>query len=185
VDTFETQTFLESTFANLESAARDGTPPLAWPALATVSPEGRPDARTVVLRSFDGQEARMFADARSSKIRDLHHTPFAALHFLDPQAMLQIRLYGSARIHQQDAVAEAYWSGFSERNRLEYQPVDAPGSTMTEARTPLDPRMGAAHFAVVTLTLTGIDLLQVGRKDHRRFRYERGDTGWTGSRVIP
>jgi len=169
----------------LEEAARRGSPPLAWPALVTVSPEGRPDARTVVLREFDGQNARLFTDARSRKVRDLRHCPLAVLHFLDPGALLQIRLYGVTEVNQQDALADTYWAGFKEKHQREYQPVAPPGSPMEGPRTPLNPRMGAANFAVVTLSVTGIDILQVGREDHLRFYYELGETGWTGSRVVP
>jgi pyridoxine/pyridoxamine 5'-phosphate oxidase len=49
---------------------RPAGPPLAHPSLATVSPDGLPDARTVVLREVDPDQERLvfFTDARSPKV---------------------------------------------------------------------------------------------------------------------
>ena len=55
--------------------------PARHPILATVSPDGRPQARTVVLRAADKTAGTLdtHTDLRSAKGTDLRANPFAAL----------------------------------------------------------------------------------------------------------
>ena len=66
----------------LARGVHDRHAPARHPTLATVSPDGRPQARTVVLRAADITAATLdiHTDLRSAKIGDLCATPFAALH---------------------------------------------------------------------------------------------------------
>ncbi|WP_281245362.1 pyridoxamine 5'-phosphate oxidase family protein [Loktanella salsilacus] len=56
--------------------------PARQPALATVTPEARPQTRTVVLSAADKSAGTLghYTDMRSAKVGYLRVTPFAALH---------------------------------------------------------------------------------------------------------
>ena len=66
----------------LVRGVHDRRAPARHPTLATVTPAGRPQARTVVLRSADKPAGTLdiHTDLRSAKVRDLQTTPFAAPH---------------------------------------------------------------------------------------------------------
>jgi pyridoxamine 5'-phosphate oxidase len=78
----------------LTRGVHDRHAPARHPTLATVSPDGRPQARTVVLRAADKAAGTLdiHTDLRSAKVADLRATPFAALHVWDAAAHLQLRL---------------------------------------------------------------------------------------------
>ena len=69
-------------WARLTRGVHDRHAPARHPTLATVTPEGRPQARTVVLRAADKAAGTLdiHTDLRSAKVGDLRVTPFAALH---------------------------------------------------------------------------------------------------------
>ncbi|WP_175665239.1 pyridoxine/pyridoxamine 5'-phosphate oxidase [Burkholderia ambifaria] len=62
--------------------------------LSTVRPDGRPDARAVVLLNVDVRGWHFAANARSPKGRQLEHRPYAALTFYWPAIASQVRLSG-------------------------------------------------------------------------------------------
>ncbi|MBC7477316.1 MAG: pyridoxamine 5'-phosphate oxidase family protein, partial [Pseudorhodobacter sp.] len=78
----------------LSRGVHDRHAPARHPTLATVSVDGRPQARTVVLRAADKPAGTLdiHTDLYSAKFQELRATPFAALHMWDPAAHLQVRL---------------------------------------------------------------------------------------------
>jgi len=62
--------------------------------LATVSSEGRPSARAVILRGLDERGFLFFTDTRSAKARELDASPRAALVFLWSALERQVRVSG-------------------------------------------------------------------------------------------
>jgi pyridoxamine 5'-phosphate oxidase len=73
---------------------RDRHAPTRCPRLATVTPDGRPQARTVVVRATDKPAGTldMHSDIQSAKVQELRATAFAALDVWDASAHLQMRL---------------------------------------------------------------------------------------------
>ncbi|NNU82076.1 pyridoxamine 5'-phosphate oxidase [Halovulum dunhuangense] len=161
----------------------DRRAPARHPTLATVSADGVPQARTVVLRGADRAAARLriHTDLRSAKMRDLRARPLAALHVWDSAAHLQIRLTASVSILTGDAVADL-WARIPEAARLSYGGTPAPGQALADAlayeKTP-DP----AAFAVLQLDLQAMDILHLGPR-HRRATYTR-TAGWAGQWCAP
>lgn len=84
----------------LVRGVHDRRAPARHPTLATVTPAGKPQARTVVLLSADKLAGILdiHTDLRSAKVRDLKTTSFAALHVWDNSAHPQMRLYASVTI---------------------------------------------------------------------------------------
>ena len=75
-------------WTRLTRGVHDRHAPARHPTLATVTPEGKPQARTVVLRAANKTTGTLdiHTDLGSAKVEDLRVTPFAALHVWDSSA---------------------------------------------------------------------------------------------------
>lgn len=151
--------------------------------LATVCPDGKPQARTVVLRRADKADGNVsiHTDLRSGKISDLRATDWAALHVWDSAAHLQLRMITRAKIITGEEVA-AVWEQMPEHARHAYGGSPAPGTSI-ESALEYDKTPTQAAFAVVTLAIEEMDVLYLGRA-HKRARFCRGD-GWSGEWLVP
>jgi len=162
---------------------RDRRAPTRHPTLATVTPDGRPQARTIVLRAADKQAGSLdvHTDLHSAKVVELSAAPFASLHVWDASAHLQIRLEANVAILQGEDVAEI-WARVPELSRLSYGGSPAPGQLISGAlnynKVP-DP----ARFVVLRLSVQTIDVLHLG-PSHRRARFDRC-TNWAGAWLAP
>ncbi|GAA1955563.1 pyridoxamine 5'-phosphate oxidase family protein [Microbacterium aquimaris] len=76
--------------------------------LSTVSPEGVPHARTVMLSDFDGVRFSFHTDASSRKVADLAVNPRVALTILWPGFTRQLVVEGLATRASDTAAARAY-----------------------------------------------------------------------------
>ncbi|HET6395406.1 MAG TPA: pyridoxamine 5'-phosphate oxidase [Pseudoxanthomonas sp.] len=106
------------TFARLlDEATRSGMPDPNAMTVATASPDGRPSARTVLLKAFDARGFVFYTHLDSPKGRDLRGNPRAALLFLWRglrEAGVQVRIEGDVA-QVEDAEADAY---FASRPRM-------------------------------------------------------------------
>ena len=161
----------------------DRRAPARHPTLATVSPDGWPEARTAVLRAADPVTATLdlHTDLRSAKVAALQAMPRAALHIWDQTAHLQIRLMADVTILTGDSVA-ATWAKVPETSRRAYTMTPAPGHPIPTAlnyqSTPDKP-----FFAVLRCTVQAMDILHLG-PEHRRAAFDRA-TGWAGTWLSP
>ena len=64
--------------------------------LSTVSPEGRPSSRVVLLKGFDHDGFVFFTNYKSRKGRELANNPNAVLHFFWPELERQVNVSGLA-----------------------------------------------------------------------------------------
>lgn len=179
----ELGTLYDHAWHRLIRGVQDRHAPARHPTLATVSSEGLPQARTVVLRKADRTSGRLeiHTNLFSPKVAELRATPVAALHVWDSGSRLQIRVQADAVIASGDDVAET-WSRVPERSRTAYSRSSVPGSLIPEA-TACEPAPDAAAFAVVHLHIRLMDLLHLGPQ-HRRAQFVR-DGGWVGHWVAP
>ena len=157
--------------------------PARHPTLATTTAEGRPKARTVVLRAADKVAGTLdiHTDLRSAKVGELRATPFAALHVWDPLAHLQLRIEGQITISAGQDVAKI-WEAVPAASRLSYGSTPAPGAPIAQA---LDytKTADAGSFVVLRLEIETIDAVHLG-PHHRRARFDRCDQ-WTGTWLAP
>lgn len=65
--------------------------------LATVSADGTPDSRIVLLKDVGERTIRFYTNYESSKGRDLKTNPFAAVSFWWPELERQVRIKGSIK----------------------------------------------------------------------------------------
>lgn len=170
-------------WTQLVRGVSDRRAPARHPTFATVSPQGWPEARTVVLRAADPVAATLeiHTDLRSAKVAALRVNPRAALHVWEASAHLQIRITADVTILSGEAVA-ATWAKVPDPSRQSYGTKPAPGLPIAGAldyTKPADPD----SFAVLRCRVQGLDIVHLG-PHHRRARFDRAD-GWAGQWLAP
>lgn len=164
-------------WALLARGVKDRRSPFHTPGLATVTPAGLPEIRTVVLRGCDTQKLalRFHTDTRSGKIVDMQQQPHAALHFYDPGAKIQLRVRARLEVLT-GAAYDTAWENTRPMSRECYQVTQAPGSVLPDpASVVFDARAtrdGADHFAPVVAHVREIEWLYLAARGHRRALFD-------------
>ena len=176
----------------LETGVNDGTSPLHTPTLATISAEGVAEARTVVLRGADRAAAtlRIHTDRRTRKVEELTRDPSCGIHAYDSAQKIQLRLQGSASLHQDDDVATAAWAASQRHSKICYHQVEAPGVALIDPNLAsnepdLDIDAGQANFCAVLIALHQIEWVYLHHLGHRRARWSRVGPDWIGTWLAP
>ena len=165
--------------------------------LATVTPDGRPTARMVLLKQVDADGFVFFTNYQSSKARQLEINPYAALVFYWPQLERQVRVEGKVEKTSAEESA-AYF-----RTRPRESQIGAwasPQSEVISAREILEQRAHELaeqycdreidcpmHWGGFRLQPDRIEFWKgrVGRL-HDRILYElQPDGSWTIKRLAP
>jgi pyridoxine/pyridoxamine 5'-phosphate oxidase len=125
--------------------------------LATVDPDGLPNARMVLLKGFDEQGFVFYTNLDSQKGRELDGTPKGALVFHWKSLSRQVRLRGPVE-RVEDQVADAYFAtrprlaqisrlrskaGWPSRRRSPSTWPDSPSERYRDRRT--GPATGCCH----------------------------------------
>lgn len=170
-------------WARLLRGVGDRHAPARHPTLATVTPEGWPQSRMVVLRGVDVAAGTfdIHTDLRSSKVAQLRGNPRVALHVWDPSAHLQTRAKALAQIITGESVA-AEWARVPDPSRQAYGTEPAPGTPISAALA-YDKWPDPACFAVLRCQVQAFDVVHLGPV-HRRARFLRAD-GWAGQWLAP
>ncbi|WP_420392442.1 pyridoxamine 5'-phosphate oxidase family protein [Acuticoccus sp.] len=145
-------------------------------AVATVNADGRPEARTVVLRGADraARTVRFHTDLRAGKVGDLADRPELAAVLYDHDAKVQVRLSGGATLHHRDDLAASTWAGMRDFSKACYRQASAPGRTladhpaMIDTAAPLPELDGFGNFVAVTLRVATLEWLYLAARGHRR-----------------
>ncbi len=164
--------------------------------LATVGPDGGPDARMVLVKGFAADGFRLFTNYESAKGRQLEAAGRAALVFYWRELDRQVRIRGAVeRLPEPDS--DAYFATRSRDSQL--GAWASPQSEPLAGREVLDDRVREieARFAdreVPRPPFWGGYLVrpdeiefwqgQVGRL-HDRFRYRRDGEGWRIEQLAP
>ncbi len=104
-------------FAQVERIPREILPEPTAFALATVSPDGRPSVRIVLLKGVDERGFVFYTNYESRKGRELLATKRAALCFHWQPLEVQVRVEGVAEVVS-DAEADAYFASRARGSQL-------------------------------------------------------------------
>lgn len=164
--------------------------------LATVSPQGRPSTRVVLIKSYDAQGLVWFTNYESRKGRELAQNPFGALQFHWVELERVVRIEG--RVQKVPAIeSEQYFHSRPLDSRI--GAWASPQSQEIQSRTQLltaaagyaakfllhPPR--PPHWGGYRLVPDQWEFWQ-GRKNrlHDRLRYTLSQEGnWTRARLAP
>jgi pyridoxamine 5'-phosphate oxidase len=181
---------------NLWYAIRGRTPADATAMiLATADGEGRPSARTVLLKGLDERGFSFFTNYESRKGRDLGENPRAALVFFWPSLERQVLVSGDVS-RLPEAESEAYFRSRPHGSRI--GAWASRQSTPVADRAELERRWADAaarfpddvpvppYWGGYVLQPTRIEFWQ-GRPNrlHDRFVYVREEARWVVKRLAP
>lgn len=156
---------------------------------ATIGLDGRPRARTVILRSANRNEHSLVfhTDVRSQKIIELKSDPRLSMHFYDVTSKAQIRIDGVAHLHIENAFAHQRWDISQAMSRMCYSIQPAPGTPVEhadgysigniETTLPQSLNKDFDNFAAVEVRVTSLEWLFLAREGHRRalFKWTEND----------
>ena len=182
-DPNDLKAFLGEAWQYLSRGVADSRAPARYPTFATVSPDGRPEARTVALRaaSRSANWLEVHTDITTAKVTALKHNPYAAFHIWIPRGDLQIRVTTSVEIVTGSGVEEQ-WAKVPSASRVSYGTLPKPGSPIADVFA-YEKLVDQDRFAVLRCHLKEIDLVHVGAR-HRRALFISEDA-WTGSWIAP
>ena len=163
-------------WALLARGVKDRRSPFHTPALATVTQDGLPEIRTVVLRGCDShaRNLRFHTDTRSGKIAELNDNPFAAMHFYDAGAKIQLRVRARLELLTGEAMQARGTIRAHEPRMLSGDtgarlPLSTPADVVFDAAATND---GADHFAPVVAHVRQIEWLYLAARGHRRALFD-------------
>jgi general stress protein 26 len=170
----------EEAWTRLRDAGDERNHPMRLVVLATVDAGGAPDARTMVVRGADRRSGRIwfYTDRRSEKIDQLCSCQWACAVAWDRTAGIQLRLRGTATVHESGPVADRHWRQASLALQALFAAPDAPGRPLR----PPDPRLvgmkraldegcltdARTNFAVIEMQVRTIEWHQVIEGEQRR-----------------
>jgi pyridoxamine 5'-phosphate oxidase len=181
-----------------DEAARAGMPQVNAMTLATVAGDGRPSARTVLLKGVDDRGFQFFTNYESRKAGELEANPHAALVFLWIPLERQVRVTGDVtRLSAEES--DAYFATRPRGSQVgawaSQQSRPLPAREQLEQRWQQledqyghDPVPRPGHWGGYLVTPREIEFWQ-GRENrlHDRFVYTRSadGSGWERTRLQP
>ncbi len=168
-------TFWDFCIIQFSKAIDSAKHPLHVANVSTVTSNGSPQTRSVVLRQFNEKipEFTFHTDLRSPKMKDLNHCQNLCLHWYDSSSRVQIRLSAVATTHNQNERTKRAWNSSRESSRACYGTPNPPGSHMSQfpAAPPVpkaDDSKGFAQFVVVSCCFEELEILTLHATGHQR-----------------
>ena len=175
--------FLNHAWSLLTRGVADPKSVAKNPTFSTISEEGFPTMRTVVLRRADriANCLEIHTDIQTNKVFSLKKNNLAGLHFWIPKAKFQIRASVIVDILTGSKVKDQ-WNKIPMQSRVSYGSKPCPG---IEINGPFDYQKNPKqdNFAVLRCDIRELDLLYLGTL-HQRAIYTNANF-WEGKWVAP
>lgn len=192
---YDKETIFENLWNELGMAAHNRKH--AWHIVQLASYDGAyADNRSVVLRDVDKNERSLVChtDIRSPKVKQIQNHPDVCWLAYEPEQRVQVRLYATATIHNQNAYAHERWMTAGLSSRLCYANKYAP-SVVVEKFSDLenntitsdnfDETVAEKNFAVIRTYVYRIDWLYLKHRGHIRAAYEYLNGQWVSNWLAP
>ena len=175
--------FLNLGWQRLSRGVADRRAAARHPVFATVSPDGKPEARTVVLRGADRDSGtvEVHTDGGSDKITSLQSNAHAQVHVWDEKAKLQLRLSTRVSMLSGEDAAQR-WTRVPDGSRMAYGASPKPGTPIPNAHD-YEKLAQRDWFTVLICEIDEIELMQL-IDPHRRAYFKRADD-WAGQWCVP
>ncbi|KJV10631.1 pyridoxamine 5'-phosphate oxidase [Elstera litoralis] len=178
-----------------EASAREINDPNAM-ALASVSAEGRPSVRIVLMKGFDANGFVFYTNTQSRKGGELLANPFCALTFHWKTLERQVRIEGKASLVDDQEADDYYHSRprgsqigawASEQSRpLPDRPTLEARVAEVESRYPEGEIPRPPHWTGFRVVPERVEFWQgMPYRLHDRLVYERAGDAWTAFRLFP
>ena len=177
---------------------RNPQPNARYLQLATVRADNRPANRTVVFRGFleDTDQLKFAIDARSQKVEEIEHQPWAEACCYFPETREQFRLSGSLTLVQADypdsalqQARQTTWQELSDAARLQYawpHPYKPRADTAAFESPPPNPIEPLPHFCLLLLSPLQVDHLELRGEPQNRWLYCRDSNhAWSIQAINP
>lgn len=154
-----------------------------FPTLVTVSRDGRPQARTVVLRAANSAEwqVEVYTESDSAKVEELTASPYAAIHIWNTASRLQVRMDATAKLIQGKEAREV-WESLPLASQLTCGKTPPTGTVIKDSLA-YEIEVNPDKFTIVRLAIDRMDVLHLGEM-HRRALFQR-NTGQFGQWCVP
>lgn len=174
---------LEMAWSQLGAGVRHAQHAARLVSFSTVSKEGLPQSRTVVLRRADRASGicEVHTDNESTKISELKQNPHAALLWWLPDSDLQVRMQANVTIRTGEEV-QAEWDQVPASSRISYGTEPFPGVPIPLALDYAKPAV-QGRFCVLRCDIQQIDLTYLGQH-HRRAAFAQ-EREWQGQWLSP
>lgn len=164
--------------------------------LSTVSADGRPSSRIVLLKDISEEGFVFFTNYKSRKAQQIESNPYVALTFFWPELERQVRIEG--RLHKVSAeMSDEYFSSRPRASQLgawaSPQSQEIPGREVLESREKEleeqfagQPIQRPPHWGGYELIPDQLEFWQ-GRPSrlHDRLLYKKEQKDWTRKRLAP
>lgn len=166
---------------HLTRAPQDRHHPWRTPILATTTPDGDPNARTVVLRAADATQQTLtaFTDHRSAKAFELAQHPKALFVFWSERLKWQLRVRALVTVQTSGPEVDTVWQRVRQSATAgDYLSPAAPGTPLSQPGAAAALLAERHHLAILSAQVTEIDWLELSASGHRRARILADSWEW-------
>jgi PPOX class probable FMN-dependent enzyme len=166
--------------------------------LATVRADGRPANRTVVFRGFleDTDQLKFVTDARSQKVEQILHQPWAEACWYFPETREQFRIAGGLTLVKADypdttlqQARQTTWQQLSDAARLQFTWPHSGKPRADAAAFELpspDTNEPLPHFCLLLLEPMQVDHLELrGEPQNRSIYWRNSNLTWSFQAINP
>ncbi len=160
----------------------------AYLQLATFDDDRGAQVRTLVFRGFSDNSDRLFmaTDLRSDKVKQVITDNRVQVAWYFSEAREQYRLSGTMACLGSSAVDQeprrALWNAMSLSVRASFF-CDAMGQEPKDAKELAASATPPDYFALLSMTISEVELLSLAQSPHMRRRFWLGDNGWENERI--